>query len=73
MNQNKHAYTIANRFKEIFEQSGETFSQEHLEELALLIEAGLDSAILQKAEKIADKLDKIANDIRHHAEFTTPE
>ena len=73
MNQNEHACAIASRFKEIFEESGESFSQEHQDELALLIEAGLDAAILQKVEKIADQLTKAADDIRHNVEFTSPE
>ncbi|MCW8964621.1 MAG: phosphatase [Gammaproteobacteria bacterium] len=73
MNQNDHAIAIANRFKEIYEQSGESFSQEHLDELSLLIEAGLDAAILQKMEKIADQLTSVADGIRHNAEFTSPE
>ena len=73
MNQNEHACAIAGRFKEIFEQSGESFSQEHLDELSLLVEAGLDAAILQKMEKIADQLTSVADGIRHNAEFTSPE
>lgn len=73
MNQNDHAVAIANRFKEIYEQSGESFSQEHLDELSLLIEAGLDAAILQKMEQIADQLTSVANGIRHNAEFTSPD
>jgi hypothetical protein len=71
VNQNEHACTIAKRFKEIFEDSGESFSQEHLDELSLLVEAGLDAAILQKMETIADQLTKISDEIRHNAEFTT--
>jgi len=73
VNQNEHACSIANRFKEIFEESGESFSKEHLDELSLLVEAGLDAAILQKMEKIADQLTKLSNEIRHNAEFTTSE
>ena len=71
MNQNQHARTIADRFKEIFEQSGETFSQDHHDELVLLIESGLDAALYQHMEKVADKLGELAHDIRHNAEFTT--
>ena len=71
MNQNQHARAIADRFKEIFEQSGETFSQDHHDELVLLVESGLDAALIQHMEKVADKLTDLAHDIRHNAEFTT--
>ena len=71
MNQNEHAKSIASRFKDVFEQSGETFSQEHYEELLLLIEAGLDSALYQQMEKVADQLTSLAHNIRHNAEFET--
>ena len=73
MNQNEHAKSITSRFKEIFEQTGETFSDEHYDELAMLIEAGLDSALYQQMEKVADQLTDMAHDIRHNAEFTTPD
>ena len=73
MDQNAHATEITNRFKELFELSGESFSQEHYDELILLIEAGLDAALIQKMEAVADQLSKVAHDLRHNAEFTSPD
>jgi hypothetical protein len=71
MHQSEHAQEMATRFKEIFEQSGDEFSAEHYDELVLLIEAGLDTAMVSLLEKIADKLTSLAHDIRNDAEFFT--
>ena len=73
MHQKEHAESITSRFKEVFEQSGESFSQEHYDELVMLIEAGLDSALYQQMEKVADQLTDMAQKIRHNAEFDTDE
>lgn len=73
MNQNPHAQAIADRFKDVFEQTGESFSQDHHDELVLLIEAGLDAALYQQMEAVADRLNDLAHDIRHNAEFVTKE
>jgi len=73
MNQNAHAEAITTRFKELFEQSGESLSQEHFDELTLLIEAGLDAAIIEKMEQVANQLTDLSHNIRHNAEYSTPE
>ncbi len=69
MNQHQHAKTIATRFKEIYEQSGESFSDEHYDELSLLIEAGLDTALMQQSKHISDKINELSHSIRHDSEF----
>ena len=73
MNQNKHANEMAARFREIYETNGESFSDEHYEELVLLIESGLDAALIEKMEKLADQLTNLAHSIRHNAETTASE
>ena len=68
MKQAKHAQNIANRFKEIVEQSGDEIKQEHIDELSLLIESGLDSALIEQLERVSDKLNALAQSIRREAE-----
>ncbi len=68
MNQTEHAKQIAQRFKDIYEQSGENFSDDHYDELLLLVEAGLDTALMQQLESIADKLSSMTHDMRQNAE-----
>jgi hypothetical protein len=69
MKRNKHAQEISDRFKELVENAGDTLPEEHYNELTLLIEAGIDTALVEQLEKMADKLDKVAHDVRHSAEF----
>ena len=39
------------------------------DELSLLIEAGIDTALVDYIEKMADKLESMAHDVRNSAEF----
>jgi hypothetical protein len=68
MQRNKHAQEIANRFRELVESAGDTLSAEHYDELALLIEAGIDTALVDKLEKMAKRLEDMASNIRSDAE-----
>jgi len=63
-----HAQKVANRFKDIVEENGDSISDEHIEELVLLIESAIDSALLEKVERHADKVAALANDIRNDVE-----
>ena len=69
MKRNKHAQEISERFKELVEQSGDKLSNEHFDELVLLIEAGIDTALVEKLEKVADKVEGLAHSIRNDAEM----
>ncbi len=69
MKRENHAIEITNRFREIIEQSGETLNEVHYDELSLLIEAGIDTALVEMMEKLADKLNGLAHEVRHDAEF----
>ena len=68
MKRTKHAQEISDRFREMVEQSGDKLADKHYQELALLIEAGIDTALVEKLEKVADKVDAMAHAIRHDAE-----
>ena len=69
MHQAEHARQMAQRFRELVENSGVVFKDEHYEELALIIESGLDTALLDIMGKISGKLTQMANDIQHDARF----
>ena len=69
MHQSDHAQAMADRFRELVEQSGETLSDGHYDELKLIIEAGLDAALLEAMGSIAGRLKDLAEDIQHNADF----
>lgn len=68
MQRNKHAREIAGRFRELVENTGDSLPDEHYEELELLIEAGIDTALVERLEKMAESLEKLAKDVRSDAE-----
>lgn len=69
MHQNKHAEDMVNRFRELVESSGDSLPVNHYNELKLIIEAGLDTALLESMEKIAGRLNGLADDIKQNAEY----
>ncbi len=69
MHQTEHAQAMTDRFRELVEQSGDSLPDNHYDELKLIIEAGLDTALAETMESIADRLATLAQDIRHNAEF----
>lgn len=71
MQQIQHARKITQRFKEIMEASGQSLSKKHCDELTLLIEAGLDSALLQEMDKVAADLLAMAHRLQSRAELAS--
>jgi hypothetical protein len=69
MHRTKHAQEIATRFKTMVEQAGDSLSDVHYKELVLLIEAAIDTAVVDKLEKMADALTSMAHKVRNDAEF----
>ena len=69
MQQSEHARQMAQRFRELVESAGETISDQHYDELALIIESGLDTALLDVMNRVSDRLTQMANDIQHDANF----
>ena len=69
MHQSEHARQMTQRFRELVESSGDIIPDRHYDELALIIESGLDTALLDIMGKISGKLNKMASDIQHDAEF----
>lgn len=71
MKRTQHAREISDRFKDIVEQAGDSLPASHYEELTLLIEAGIDTALVEKLETVADSVEKLAHQIRNDAEKFT--
>ena len=69
MKRTKHAKEISDRFRELVENSGDSLDEKHYEELSLLIEAGIDTALVESLEKTADAIESLAHKIRTNAEF----
>lgn len=69
MHQSDHARAMAERFRELIEDAGDSLAEKHYEELKLIIEAGLDTALVEVMEKIAGQLNKMSHDIQNKAEF----
>jgi hypothetical protein len=69
MHQSEHAQAMTDRFRDLVEQSGDSLPSNHYDELRLIIEAGLDTALAESMEKIAGKLKGLIKDIQQNAEF----
>ena len=69
MHQAKHAEAMVDRFRELVEDAGDSLSVNHYNELKLIIEAGLDTALLEMMGRVADSLKGLAEDIQRDAEF----
>lgn len=68
-----HARQVVQRFSEMLSASGrQHVGQGHLDELSLLIEAAISSAVLEEMEAAADKLEALAREIRKTAEHFDP-
>lgn len=69
MKQTAHAQHVVSSFKERLPVAlCNDIGDEHFDELALLIESAISAAVLEEMEKAADKIDKLAHDVRHFAE-----
>ena len=57
MHQAKHAEAMVDRFRELVEDAGDSLPVNHYNELKLIIEAGLDTALLEMMGRVADSSD----------------
>jgi hypothetical protein len=69
MHQSDHAQAMAERFRELVEDAGDSLPANHYDELKLIIEAGLDTVLVEVMEKIAGQLNKMSHEIQNNAEF----
>ena len=68
MHRSKHAQQISDRFRDLLETAGDSLPDKHYDELTLLIEAGIDTALVEFMEKTADELESFAKRVRGAAE-----
>jgi len=69
MKKTQHARDLAFRFKELVEIDGDSLPDKHYDELAMIIEAGIDTAVVENLERIANELGELSEKIRTNAEF----
>ena len=69
MQQAKHAEDMVDRFRELVEDAGDSLPVNHYNELKLIIEAGLDTALVEAMERISVELTRLSKDILNRAEF----
>ncbi len=69
MHKTEHAQKITDRFRELVKQAGHSLPDAQYDELVLLIEAGIDTALVERLEIMADKLQSLVHSVRNDAEF----
>ncbi len=68
MNQSEHARRMVERFRELVASAGDSLPESHYDELQLIIEAGVDAALIEQLEKVATRLEQFAAEIKRTAE-----
>ena len=65
----KHAIEVSNAFLDLLEDPvREGISESHRNELAMLIEAAISTAVFEALEEAADAVAALSNRLRHDAE-----
>ncbi|HID50224.1 MAG TPA: phosphatase [Chromatiales bacterium] len=69
-----HAQQVVERFRDMLSESGrQHVGQAHFDELSLLIESAISSAVLEELEAAASKMERLAHELRSSAEhFDVP-
>jgi len=69
MKQTAHAQNVVDSFKaKLSAEQAAAVGDAHFDELSLLIESAISTAVLEEMEKAADKVDSLAHSLRHFAE-----
>jgi len=69
MRYDQHVEHVLKAFLELLEpEVRECISQEHIDELELLMESAISTAVLQQLEAVADQVSDVAVQIRRRAE-----
>lgn len=64
-----HAQQVVDNFKGKLSESGrQHVGEKHFDELALLIESAISTAVLEEMERAADSLEAMAHRMRNNAE-----
>ncbi len=69
MKQTAHALNVVSSFKEkLSDEQANLIGEAHFDELSLLIESAISTAVLEEMEKAADKVESLAHSLRYFAE-----
>ncbi|WP_027859348.1 hypothetical protein [Marinobacterium jannaschii] len=69
MKQTAHAQNVVSSFKaRLSPEQVASVGEAHFDELSLLIESAISTAVLEEMEKAADKVESLAHGLRHFAE-----
>jgi hypothetical protein len=65
----RHAEEVAAAFMDLLDEDTRgRISEEHRNELAMLVEAAISTAVLAQMERAADQVAALSNSLRHNAE-----
>ncbi len=65
----KHAEEVASAFLELLEAGvKEQITQDHRNELAMLVEAAISTAVFEQLEKASDQIQALSRELRDYAE-----
>lgn len=65
----KHAEEVTQAFLDLLDEGARTaITEAHRNELAMLIEAAISTAVLDQLERAADRVARLSEDLRQHAE-----
>lgn len=68
--ENLHARKVVDRFKEMLgDDCQDRLSEQHFDELTLLIESAIDAAVFDKMERTIEEVEAMAKKLRSDAEF----
>ena len=64
-----HAERVVQAFKEKLSASGrQRVGEHHFDELTLMIESAISTSVLEEMERAADRLSRLAQELRNEAE-----
>lgn len=64
-----HAQSVVKAFLEMLEpEVKDSIKQEHLDELAMMMESAISTAVLEQLEGVADEIGNLSNQVRRRAE-----
>lgn len=65
----KHAEEVSKAFFELLDENVRAgVSEAHRNELAMLVEAAISTAVFEQMEKAADRVNELSGELRHFAE-----
>lgn len=65
----RHAAQVVEQFRAMLDrETAAAIDPEHFEELRLMIESAIDTAVLMRLERIATEIGDLAKRVRHDAE-----